>query len=48
MDGLTPAIYVGAAVVALGALAALLIPRRRREQEALAASSVPETALEAA
>jgi MFS family permease len=28
VDGLTPAIWVGAAVVALGALAALMIPRR--------------------
>ncbi len=48
VDGLTPAIYVGAAVVALGALAALMIPRRRREQEVPVESSVPETALEAA
>jgi EmrB/QacA subfamily drug resistance transporter len=33
VDGLTPAIWVGAVVVALGALAALLIPRRRRPAE---------------
>ena len=33
VDGLTPAIWVGAAVVGLGALAALGIPRRRRAQE---------------
>ncbi|HYX88435.1 MAG TPA: MFS transporter, partial [Gaiellaceae bacterium] len=30
VDGLTPAIYVGAAIVAIGALAALLIKRPRR------------------
>jgi EmrB/QacA subfamily drug resistance transporter len=34
VDGLTPAIWVGAAVVGLGAIAALAIPRRRRAQEA--------------
>jgi EmrB/QacA subfamily drug resistance transporter len=34
VDGLTPAIWVGASVVALGALAALMIPRRRRPEEA--------------
>jgi EmrB/QacA subfamily drug resistance transporter len=34
VDGLTPAIWVGAAVVGVGALAALLIPRRRRPAEA--------------
>ena len=32
VDGLVPAVYVGAAVVALGALAALAIPGRRRAQ----------------
>ena len=48
VNGLTPAIYVGAAVVALGALAALMIPRRRREQEAPVESRAPETVLEAA
>ena len=48
VDGLTPALYVGATVVALGALAALMIPRRARPQEATAESRAPETALEAA
>ena len=33
VDGLTPAIWVGAVVVALGAIAALMIPRPRRLQE---------------
>jgi EmrB/QacA subfamily drug resistance transporter len=33
VDGLTPAIWVGAVVVALGALAALLIPRRALPEE---------------
>ena len=35
VDGLTPAIWVGAAVVGLGALAALAIPRKRRAAEAV-------------
>ena len=48
VDGLVPAIWVGAVVVALGAVAALLIPRRRRLEGAPASSSVPEAALEAA
>ena len=30
VDGLVPAVWVGAVVVAIGALAALLIPRARR------------------
>jgi EmrB/QacA subfamily drug resistance transporter len=34
VDGLVPAIWVGAVVVAVGALAALFIPRRRRPAEA--------------
>jgi EmrB/QacA subfamily drug resistance transporter len=34
VDGLQPALWVGAAVVGLGAVAALMIPRRRRRQEA--------------
>jgi MFS family permease len=34
VDGLNPAIWVGAAVVGLGAVAALAIPRRRRPQAA--------------
>ncbi|MGZ4395760.1 MAG: DHA2 family efflux MFS transporter permease subunit [Gaiellaceae bacterium] len=33
VDGLTPAIWLGAIVVALGAVAALMIPRRRRPAE---------------
>lgn len=43
VDGLNPAVYAGAAIVFLGALAALAIPRLRREK---AAELVPE--LEAA
>ena len=43
-DGLVVATWVGAGVVALGSLAALLIPRRRRPQ----AQPVAEPALEAA
>jgi predicted MFS family arabinose efflux permease len=34
VDGTTSAVYVGAAVVALGAVAAFLIPRKRRAQPA--------------
>ena len=34
VDGMSVAVYVGAAVVALGALAAFMIPRRRQRQEA--------------
>jgi EmrB/QacA subfamily drug resistance transporter len=45
VDGLTPAVYAGAAVVAVGALAALLIPRRRR---ATAAERAPVPASEPA
>jgi EmrB/QacA subfamily drug resistance transporter len=41
VDGLRPAVWVGAGVVALGALAALAIPTRRRK-------AVPEPALDAA
>jgi predicted MFS family arabinose efflux permease len=33
-DGLVPALWVGAAVVAAGAVLTLLIPRRRRDDEA--------------
>ena len=49
VDGLVPAVYVGAAVVGLGALAALAIPGRRRAatiQEAVPAAAAE--ALEAA
>ena len=33
-DGLVPALWVGAIVVAIGAVSALLIPRRTRPAEA--------------
>jgi EmrB/QacA subfamily drug resistance transporter len=46
VDGLVPAVWVGAVVVALGALAALLIPRKRRPAEASAFE--PELVAEAA
>ncbi len=42
VDGLRPAVWVGAGLVGVGALAALAIPARRREAEA------PEPALEGA
>jgi EmrB/QacA subfamily drug resistance transporter len=45
VDGLTPAIWVGAAVVGAGSLLSLLIPRRVRRQEA---ADHPEAVLEAA
>jgi hypothetical protein len=35
-DGLVPALWVGAAAVGIGAIAALLIPRKRRPAEATA------------
>jgi MFS family permease len=44
VDGLQPALWVGAAVVGLGAVAALLIPRRRRSQEADAGELALDTA----
>jgi EmrB/QacA subfamily drug resistance transporter len=46
VDGLTPAIWVGAIVVAIGAFISLAIPRRRRPQEQPVEE--PEVALEAA
>jgi EmrB/QacA subfamily drug resistance transporter len=46
VDGLSPAIWVGAIVVAAGSLISLLIPRRIRRQEQPAEE--PELALEAA
>ena len=46
VDGLVPALWVGAGIVALGAVAALFIPRKRREAEAAALE--PELALEQA
>jgi hypothetical protein len=42
VDGLTPAIWVGAIVVGAGSLISLLIPRRIRREEQ------PEVVLEAA
>jgi EmrB/QacA subfamily drug resistance transporter len=48
VDGLVPAVWVGAAVVALGAVAALFIPRKRREAEAPTAEAEPELVAEAA
>jgi EmrB/QacA subfamily drug resistance transporter len=45
VDGMRPAILIGAAVVGLGALAAFAIPRRRRPAEAARAGApVPEAA----
>ena len=32
VDGLTPAVWIGAALVAVGSLAAMAIPSRRRER----------------
>jgi cytochrome c biogenesis factor len=46
VDGLTPAIWVGAVVVAAGALLSLAIPARRRRQEQPVEEA--ELALEAA
>jgi EmrB/QacA subfamily drug resistance transporter len=46
VDGLNPAIWVGAGVVLAGAVAALAIPRRRRAEEAT--EEQPEPLLEAA
>jgi EmrB/QacA subfamily drug resistance transporter len=48
VDGLVPAVWVGAAVVGLGAVAALFIPRKRREAEAPAVEPEPELVAEAA
>jgi EmrB/QacA subfamily drug resistance transporter len=36
VDGLVPALWVGTAIVAVGAVAALFIPRKRQEAEAVA------------
>jgi EmrB/QacA subfamily drug resistance transporter len=44
VDGLTPAIWVGAAVVGAGSLLSLLIPRRVRREEEPAAEAVLEAA----
>ena len=35
VDGMTPAIWIGAAIVLLGAVAAFAIPHRRRPAEAV-------------
>jgi EmrB/QacA subfamily drug resistance transporter len=48
VDGLTPAVYAGAAVVAIGALSALLIPRRRRAIAAEGSERAPVPACEPA
>ncbi len=45
VDGLVPAVYVGAAVVALGALVALAIPGRRRAQSLEAEGMEPQLEL---
>src|SRR6266704_918816 len=51
VDGMHPALFIGAGVVALGALAAFMIPRRPRVTEVLEAerelAAVPELAYEA-
>ena len=47
-DGLVPALWIGAAVLAAGSVVALLIPRKRRVVEATASDSRPEPQLEAA
>jgi EmrB/QacA subfamily drug resistance transporter len=47
VDGLVPAVWVGAVVVGIGSLAALLIPRRRRVG-AVGSVEPPELATEAA
>ncbi len=44
VDGMTPAIWVGAAVVFLGALTAFAIPRRARAQEEVAEPAYAEAA----
>jgi EmrB/QacA subfamily drug resistance transporter len=46
VDGLVPALWVGTAIVAVGAVAALFIPRKKREAEAPAVE--PELAFEQA
>jgi EmrB/QacA subfamily drug resistance transporter len=44
VDGMNPAILIGAAVVALGAVAAFAIPRRRRTDEVPATAAEPALA----
>jgi MFS family permease len=41
VDGMVPAVWVGAVVVGLGAVAALFIPRKRRSAEAPAVQTEP-------
>jgi len=41
VDGLTPAVYAGAAIAALGAVAALFIRRQRRQEAPAAAAAEP-------
>jgi MFS family permease len=48
VNGMTTAVYVGAAVVGLGAVAAFAIPRRRRSQEAEVGVAEPVFEAEAA
>ena len=43
-DGLVPAVWVGAAVLAVGAVVSLAIPRKRRVREEAVAAAVPEAA----
>ena len=42
VSGMTPAVYVGAVVVAFGAGAALLVPGRRRSSAAVAVDLAPD------
>ena len=42
VNGMVPAVYAGAAVVAIGAIAALIVPGRRRNRAAVATIAVPE------
>jgi EmrB/QacA subfamily drug resistance transporter len=48
VDGMNPAILIGAGVVGLGSLAAFLIPSKRRAQEQTVPVVAPELALEEA
>ena len=48
VDGLGPAVWVGAVVVGIGALAALFIPRRQRPAGVEARATEPELFAEAA
>jgi EmrB/QacA subfamily drug resistance transporter len=48
VSGMTPAVYVGAVVVAIGAVTALVIPGRRRQRASVAEVPAPEAKPEAA